>query len=415
MVFRVSLLLMLAFATAAFESQTPIPIRELAAPKAISTRTFGRILNVRGLDSGKVLVNDGGRRQLIVLDSMLSSPQVLLDSVPGSTASYGPRASPLIDYLGDSTLFVDGQSRSLLLITPQGTTGRALSVPVPAIIGMLSGYPSSTDHQGNLVLVAENRHVDTLLASGRVASREPDSAMIVRANFESRTLDTIARVRVYNGSLVESRPEGDNAIVTTHTINPIVHTDEWAMLADGSLALVRGREYRVDFIRPDGSRQSSQKLPFDWKRLTDADKAALIDSVRTVQLQANAESDRRVNAATPPGARRIKVTRRTEFVPITQISDYQPAIRRGAVRADRDNNLWILPATSAYSRDGELVYDVVSGKGELTHRVRLPKGHALAGFGRNGTVYLMSREGEEWTLKRTNVVSTRGNDGQPPV
>lgn len=36
-----------------------------------------------------------------------------------------------------------------------------------------------------------------------------------------------------------------------------------------------------------------------------------------------------------------------EVVPMKDISDYYPALRQGAVFADRDNNLWILPTTSA--------------------------------------------------------------------
>ena len=54
---------------------------------------------------------------------------MLLDSAAGTTASYGPRASPLIQYLGDSTLFVDGPSLSLLLITPSGKPNRVVAAP----------------------------------------------------------------------------------------------------------------------------------------------------------------------------------------------------------------------------------------------------------------------------------------------
>lgn len=60
------------------------------------------------------------------------------------------------------------------------------------------------------------------------------------------------------------------------------------------------------------------------------------------------------------------------------------------MRADLDNNLWILPSTSARSLQGELVYDVVNRQGVLFQRVRVPLGRSIAGFGRGGVVYLQS-------------------------
>jgi hypothetical protein len=45
--------------------------------------------------------------------------------------------------------------------------------------------------------------------------------------------------------------------------------DDWAVLADGSVAFVRGRDYHVDLVRADGTRASAVKIPFDWQRLTD--------------------------------------------------------------------------------------------------------------------------------------------------
>ena len=95
-----------------------------------------------------------------------------------------------------------------------------------------------------------------------------------------------------------------------------------------------------------------------------------------------------------------------EFVPLKEIADYYPAIRSGAARADLDGNLWILPTTSAQSKAGELVYDVVNSKGELFQRVRLPVGRSIAGFGRQGVVYLMHRDtAKGWFLERTKILN----------
>jgi hypothetical protein len=229
-----------------------------------------------------------------------------------------------------------------------------------------------------------------------------DTAAIARANFDTRIVDTIARVKTASSTRLEYTHAGDT--IRAHRImNPVSFTDEWAVLADGSIALVRGHDYHIDWIRPDGARTSTPKLPFDWKKLSEADKHVLMDSVRTAFEQSTAAQRTVVGEN---GRRRTEV-HTLAFVPLSEIGDYQPPIRPGAVKPDLDNNIWILPATSALSRNGELVYDVVNSAGQLTHRVRLPLGHSIAGFGRNGVVFLMSKEAERWVLKRTRVAEAR--------
>lgn len=194
-----------------------------------------------------------------------------------------------------------------------------------------------------------------------------------------------------------------------------------APLSDGTVAIVRGQDYHVDFIMPDGSRFSGPKLPFDWKRLSDADKQALIDSIRVerekrendpnamptmvsaASLKAAAEGGPPITKANQP---KQDVEREVE---ISEIADYYPPLRQGAVKADADANIWILPTTSAQSKNGELVYDVVNNRGVLIHRVRMPRERSIAGFGKGGVVYLMYRDADPkigWTIERTHILTT---------
>ena len=46
-------------------------------------------------------------------------------------------------------------------------------------------------------------------------------------------------------------------------------------LPDGSVAILRGSDYNIEWINADGTRVSTPKMPFDWKRLSDDDKAAI--------------------------------------------------------------------------------------------------------------------------------------------
>ena len=120
-------------------------------PDARSAAPFGAIFGVRQLEGGKVLVNDGLHRQLIILDENLGTRTISIDSVSTGGQSYGPRASPLIPYLADSSLFVDGQSFTLLVINPKGEVTRVMSAPKPGDLSSLASSASGVDAKGNLV------------------------------------------------------------------------------------------------------------------------------------------------------------------------------------------------------------------------------------------------------------------------
>ena len=431
-------------------TQQAVPVRELAPADVQSTVNFGNIFGVRQLAGGKVLVNDGVRRQLVVLDSTLSHATVVIDSTAGTSNSYGPRSAPLIPYLADSSLFVDGISLSLLVIDPRGQVVRVMSAPQPGDLRFLAAGASAVDNKGRLIYrapvmvnAAQRAAPGAPNTAAAMSAQFPDSAPIVRADFDTRQVDTIGRVKQQSGARGAMGQNAKGQMTVKMTINPLVTVDEWAVLSEGSVAFVRGHDYHIDWLHPDGTRSSTPKLPFDWKRLTDEDKQKLIDSARTADAasQAKAAEDAKNNpsaaakAAAAGGAMEIgtvivrhgtgdipvgggaggmpsmmsqSFTREIDFVPLKEIADYYPAIRSGAAKADLDGTLWILPTTSAQSKAGELVYDVVNRNGEMVERVRLPLGRSIAGFGRGGIVYLMWRDATNvWYLERTRIIGSK--------
>jgi hypothetical protein len=276
----------------------------------------------------------------------------------------------------------------------------------------LSASASGIDTHGNLIyrVAAFAPPKPPTKPGDPTVIQQPDSAPIVRANFSSRTVDTLARVRINNGSRTEvQRDDAGKTLSTKFVINPIVKIDEWAVLSDGSIALVRGQDYHIDWYRSNGKMESTPKLPFDWKRLTDEAKQSLIDSTRLAEEKQLADAQAAA-AKSPPtipndGPRPAPPPiPQITFVPLNEMSDYYPPIRFGAVRADLDNHLWILPATSSQSKNGELIYDVVNDKGQLTERVRVPVGRSIVGFGHFDIVYLASKTSEGWLLERTKIL-----------
>jgi hypothetical protein len=250
----------------------------------------------------------------------------------------------------------------------------------------------------------------------RRVTQSPDSAPILRADFDTRKVDTIGRIKILAGDK-RIRTEAAGRTHTQVVVNPLQSIDEWTTLPDGSVAFVRGHDYHIDWLATDGTPSSSPRMPFDWRRLTDGDKQKLVDSARAFRLGRDSViAAARAAGGAGAGVVRIEAagrdvmvadnsTTETVFVPLSEMPDYQPPIRTGAVRADLDGNVWILPTTTAQSRNGELVYDVVNRRGELFERVRLPEGRSIAGFGRAGVIYLMWRDGANgWFIERTRVL-----------
>src|SRR5439155_4350007 len=265
-----------------------IPVVDLPPAKVKTTSAFGVVLGVREVSGSRLLVNDGGRRQLMLLDSTLAAPPVLLVSAGGGSRSYGPQASSLVRYLGDSSLFADYDSRTLLVLDGRGQVARATALPVPFDFWAILRTGGGTDEKGRIVYRALSP-VRTALAppdlttgvSRSSIAQPPDSIEILRADLELRRTDTLGRLRQMAGgfSLVPST-SADMPDRLKRLVNPLTMIDDWTTLSDGTVAIVRGHDYHVDWIHPDGTKSSTTKMPFDWKRLSDDDKQKLIDSAR---------------------------------------------------------------------------------------------------------------------------------------
>ena len=106
-----------------------------------------------------------------------------------------------------------------------------------------------------------------------------DSAPIVRVDLTTHAFDTAAMVRVLKlkAKVYPRENGGSYAMIES---NPVPMIDEWAVLSDGSVALVRGQDYHIDFINPDGSMTRGPKMAYAWEPLSDDAKIALVDSLK---------------------------------------------------------------------------------------------------------------------------------------
>jgi hypothetical protein len=420
------------------------PIRQLGAVTATAAEKFGFTANVRALADGRVFVNDPVGRRVLLFDSALQNFTIVADSMGANGNTYG-RIGGLVAYRGDSTLFVDPQSLSMLVLDPGGKVARVMSVPSAqdaiSFANVLGN--ASMDPQGRLVYRGAPRFDfrGPGAAGGPPRIPEmPDSAAIFRIDLATRKIDTVAYIKTQKIKM-NTTQDDNGRIMMTSEINPLPVVDEWAMTSDGAVALVRGRDYHIDWVNPDGSRTTSPKIPFEWQRLSDEDKVAFIDSVKAARERMGANAPvvagpgggTQVQAGPPPGAgdmggARVMVfggppgadggrrpngnaqggTNATftppqmQFVPPSELPDYKPVFLNGFVRADADGNVWVRTIPTKAIAGGP-VYDVINRKGELVDRVQVPVNRTIAGFGSGGVVYLTSRDGMTTKLEKATV------------
>lgn len=425
---------LIALVPALLTAQTPT-VRLINAADASSKPEFGMVAAVRQLAGGRLLVNDINNRQLTILDPSLGNAFLLADSTSGLLNSYGTRAGGLIRYIADSTLFVDPAGLSMFVIDPGGKIARVASVPrsqdAPSLGNNLLGTPG-VDAAGRLVYRAGGLRLQQQGGKGggggMMMPDFPDSAAIVRVDLATRKVDTAGYYKIpkVKMNIVQS----DKGVSMSSEINPMPIVDEWAVLSNGSIAIVRGQDYHVDILRGDGTVSSGTKVPFDWQRMSDEDKAAVIDSAKAALDRARAAGPTDGNAVVAGGARGAgggapggmvvmsfrsdggdggsnKVTgmgagMTPSFVSATELPDYRPAFGQGAARADEDGNVWIRTSATRTGGVAGTIYDVINAQGGLVDRVQLPAGRTIVGFGKGGVVYMVAREKSGAWIERTH-------------
>jgi hypothetical protein len=425
---------------------TKITTRQLPTALATSTDTIGSVAAVRQLPNGNVLVNDQARRRVIMLDKDMKLVSVVADSTSSTANAYGVRPGGLLAYRGDSTLFVDPASLSMLVIDPNGKIIRTMAAPRPNDVNFLTGGALGNpgfDGQGRLVY----RTIDFGFGRGGmrpepgkpfVPPTPPDSSALVRFDLATRKLDTVGFFKIPKAN-VQMSQDANGGMRVSVTMNPLPVVDEWAVMSDGTVAFVRGHDYHVDFVDASGNKTSAEKIPYEWQRMTDDDKTRFLDSAKVaIEKQRAAQAANgggaavgrnpvdaaagalgggeqrmvmtfsrsagdgppRVDAGPPGGAAAAPPA--VTMVPISELPDYKPVFGNGAVRPDMDGHLWVRTIPTKVTTGGA-IYDVIDRTGKLVDRVQVPAGTTIAGFGAGGIVYLGQRDATGLHVQRISI------------
>jgi len=400
--------------------QTPAT-RLIAAPEAKSQAVLASPVAVRELRNGGLLVNDTQRRQLLLFDHSLSTLAVVADSAGGGANSYGAGPGGIIPFLADSTLLVDPAGLSMFVIDPAGKIARVASVPRTqdaAALGTNTTTSPGLDAKGRLVYRGISR-VKQVTNGGLTTAEFPDSVDIDRVDLATRRVDTVGFFKVSKTNMIITQTEHGMSVGAE--INPVQTIDDWAVLADGSIAIVRGLDYHVDVVNPDGTLASGPKIPFDWRPLTDDEKVAVIDSARKGidRMIANGGAAAMmsmhggggagqpgghggggVSFGSPTGNKNAAPT--IKMVSPSALPDYWPPFGQGAAKADADGNLWVRTSAKRVNAIGGPIYDIIDRGGMLVDRVQVPPGRQVIGFGKDRVVYMAARDDAGAWLERTH-------------
>ena len=246
--------------------------RTLPAPDKTFEEPFSQVGALRELANGRVYIADPRDKTLALVD--LSAGSATKVGREGSgPAEYG-MPMRLFTAPGDTTLLFDPLNQRYLVIAPDGKPTSTFRVETAAPAGRSDGprltigltMPRAADARGRLYFESPG-----FSQSPDGAPRAADSAAITRYDRASKQMDTLTWVKLPKNN-TQVTGGGGNVRMMVGGSNPLTARDEWAVFPDGRVAVVRTADYHVDWILPNGTRQSSPAIRFTRIRVTEADK-----------------------------------------------------------------------------------------------------------------------------------------------
>lgn len=375
----------LSFTSAIATAQQLPPVRQLGAPVATTTQSFRSVPSIRALSDGRVLVSDGVQRSLVMFDSMFSKSQPVLSPSGAAATQFPARGGILLPTVADTTLVFDAAGFSFVVLDGAGQVARVMAIPRPmdawVMMGSNGGAPVI---DSKMRMIYRTRMPPTGFSRATGNAIYPDTAPVVAVSFDTRQADTLAWMKVppYIPSVSGRDPDGRMRI--TSIAPPFELTDEWAALQDGTIAIIRWRDYHVDWITPDGKKESSPRTAWNWVRMSDEDKGRFIDTLKMTYQKNDSISRTQMMSMGPASAMPIF---ETLTVAPSEVPDYPPPFVPRATRVDLEGRIWVLERANVGSK-APLVYDVIDRTGQIVDRVAMPPNGAVIGFGPGGSVFL---------------------------
>jgi hypothetical protein len=345
--------------------------RALGKPLAELAEPFSGAADVRELADGRLVVLDARDNLLQLVSADLATVRQI--GREGSGPTEYRRITQLVARRDDSTLAYDVMNARFLVIDATGAAAGTISLR-EASGGLPVGPMAVRGYDGAGRLYYQGMK----FAMGPSGPAISDTSVILRLDPAKGRVDTLGRVRIGAPAMKMSGDpqKGTGAMRLSMPAFPVV--DEWGLLPDGRVVVVRGADYRMEFISEPGSARSLAPVPYERVKVTKADH----EKAREARKRMEAEVSRAAASAAasvPANARgRGRMPSMAVDEP-TEWPEYKPAFAQGALKVAPDGELWVARLRAA-SEEGQL-YDVFTRAGALRLRVALPPKTALVGIG----------------------------------
>ena len=366
--------------TAPFAFGQDVPHRSIDRPEREFPLAFSRIDAVRELSDGRVLVLDSREVALHRVEWDRGTADRL------GREGQGPREyrRPLDMWplRGDSTLVFDAGNRRLLVLDPEGMpvgTRSASFSPSPGVQYTLR--PRAVDLLGRVYV--------------RPAVPSADSIPLMRFHPGLDAVDTVGFTR--KPTMEQSTQRSGNTGVSIAASVPFAPQDAWYAGPDGSVAIVRASDYRVEWHAGGGTAVRGPGIGYERVPVTEADKRAWRETMSTDGPRIGVSQGSAPGRMGPP--QMISVPEPATWPRV------KPPFDASSARVAPDGRLWL--RRHRHAGESRPLYDVFDRRGQRVDRVEFPAGTRLVGFGAT-SLYLarVTADGLEY-LQRVRVVPER--------
>ncbi|MGH7467915.1 MAG: hypothetical protein ACRENP_07995 [Longimicrobiales bacterium] len=347
--------------------------RTLGKPDFEHKEPFTQIASLRELRDGRLIVLDSRENTLQLIDP--KSSQAAPIGSEGSGPSEWRRPTNVYALPGDSTLVQDPPNGRFLILGPDGKPARIFRPE-----GGGGGTLRATDVRGQMYYQAP-----LVVTNVDGSPAFPDSIPVMRYDPATHRHDTLAFVAVpprrVNASTSSAGPR--TVVGVTSPFDPV---DDWTVLPDGRLIIVRTADYHVEIMGSNGQRVVGKSVPFTSFPVTGEDKERWRAARRNVRPTFLGRDGQPI---APPANFQI---------PEPIWPERKPAFASGAARVAPNGEIWVL--RNRASSDVTPVFDVFNARGERTGNVTLPARTSLVGFGARHLYLVRTDEDDLQYLQR---------------
>ena len=388
---RFSLLAVLGIAASVFTgSGTAAEMQQqsLGHAQAIFPEPFSRIVGLRELSDGRVLIADQLERHVSFIDFASGEINQVGRRGQGPGEYEAPRG--LLPLSSDASMLVDFGTMRMTRVEPNGRlTGSWPLISTDGGIRIVR--PTASDAQGNVY----HSQAGTFNVQAGPGPAPTDSAPVVRWNLETDAPDTVATLYA-PPALGSSSGRGGGSGFSFNTAGgarimgiqrrPFLPRDSWTVTADGRVAVVRASEYRVDWYAPGGQVTRGSVVDYDPIRITNAEKEAWADQQGSQQMTMRVMG----GSGSGGGSRTFQAPR--PDVEGTEFPEFKPPFGENAASVTPDGKVWVM-RSQRHDEAGAL-YDVFDAAGERVRQVRLEENRQVVGFGA-GVVYVVVTDDDD--------------------